>query len=203
MTLDYVKVIHFFFPPSDDELLLQRTSVEQFISLAEPERTRNYIHLLPYNEPPVKAAIHLNKYHYHTAAQQLLAAVLAKHLNTIPTPTYLVPIPLSGKRLRQRGYNQVHEVLKWVSLNNTEHTLSANLLYRTRNTTPQTTLLRTERLKNMRGAFAVPKRQQTRVAGAHIILLDDVYTTGATFTAARLALLSHKPASVHCIALAH
>ena len=72
---------------------------------------------------------------------------------------------------------------------------------RVRDTRPQTELARNERISNMRKAFIIKQPQQ--IVGKHIVLLDDVTTTGATLHAAKAALLLHHPASVTCIALAH
>ena len=204
MPLDYTSIIHFFFPPSEDEWLLRNMTKESFAALCTSVHHASTRALLPYNDPHVKAAIHLNKYHYHRKAQTLLTHVLAHYLHTLPTcDTYVVSVPLSGKRLRKRGYNQTDEVVCRAIKTMPHFHNASQILKRTRDTKPQTTLTRKERLGNICNAFTVPARHAHTIQGAHIILVDDVCTTGATLKAATAALQLHSPASVTCIALAH
>lgn len=201
MYLDYKTLIHYLFPPSEDELRLQQYTVDAFSALYTPQRYGDITYLLPYQHPAVTAAIHLNKYHCHRHAQQLLATVLTLYLQSnTRVPHVILPIPLSGKRLRRRGYNQVHEVLK-LSARTTSHITISTSLSRRRHTPAQTTLTRSKRLTNLQDAFAVKK--PSHIDGHHLILLDDVVTTGATLRAAKAALLPHHPASITCVALAH
>ena len=96
----------------------------------------------------------------------------------------IVPVPLYWKRQQQRGYNQSEVLAKMLS-----RYLKIPVktpLKRIRHTTRQATLSREERLKNLKGAFAVPK--QPTVAGKKILLIDDVLTTGSTLHACAEAL---------------
>jgi ComF family protein len=97
---------------------------------------------------------------------------------------YIVPVPLNPKKYRKRGFNQsfllIRDWRKWADshpqsmLFRTEH----QLLIRNRWTEPQTGLKRKERLVNTRGAFTVP--EPFEVKHKNILVVDDVYTTGAT-----------------------
>lgn len=204
MKLDYTHIIEFFFPLSEDALRLKGLDPDSFLSLYHTTIAAGHTALLPYTHPQVKAAIHLNKYHYHKTAQRLLSTVLTANLQShAKHHTYIVPVPLSNKRLRARGYNQVTEILRHAKPSLPNCTVTEKYLIRTRDTVAQTTLGRKKRLQNMKNAFAVPTRTQSTVANAHIILVDDVTTTGATLTAAARALQAHAPASVTTIALAH
>lgn len=89
----------------------------------------------------------------------------------------IVPVPLHVKRLRERGFNQALILIrKWAKQ---EQIIFDGLtLYRNRWTEPQTTLSRIERWKNIKGAFSL--RHPGRIKGRKILLVDDVYTTGAT-----------------------
>ena len=91
-------------------------------------------------------------------------------------PAVLVPVPLHPLRVRERGYNQA-ELLARALSRASGHPV-AHLLRRTRMTTTQTSFDRARRLKNLHNAFAVKKgiEPDTR----RIILVDDVFTTGAT-----------------------
>ena len=89
-----------------------------------------------------------------------------------------VPVPLFAAKEKKRGFNQTELIFKdWLK----EHAIPMErLLVRTRATKPQYGLSKEERSENMRGAFAVDKEKQQDVRGRDVLLLDDIYTTGAT-----------------------
>lgn len=91
----------------------------------------------------------------------------------------LVAVPLHRTRLWKRRYNQAAVLASALSSLSTVPT-RANLLSRTRPTPPQGTLSPLARNRNVRGAFQVTDREKAGVEGAHIVLVDDVFTTGAT-----------------------
>lgn len=161
-----------------------------------------FIALSSYQDELINAAITANKFHNSKQAAHLLASLLTHYLATLPPkPTILVPIPLSLKRKRERGYNQITRVLKLVDYPNT---IYKPLLSKVRETTPQTQLKRTERLKNLTDAFVFKNNNEIPV-GCRIILVDDVITTGATMRAARAALAPPLPPQTEliCVGLAH
>lgn len=158
--------------------------------------------LLPYRHPLVRALILEAKFKRNRRAQKLLGAVLTEYLasytgdhNTFERQRYVaVAIPLSAKRLQERGYNQVEEIARAGGVR------TEAVLKRTRDTVAQTTLRKRERLTNMEGAFAVtgeidPSRTY--------IVIDDVSTTGATLHAAIETLRRAGAQRVHGIALTH
>ena len=71
-----------------------------------------------------------------------------------------------------------------------------------RDTPDQHSLPRAQRLQNLRGAFAAHPQHRPNLAGAHVLLVDDVSTTGATLEAAAQALLDGGAARVHALVLA-
>jgi ComF family protein len=89
----------------------------------------------------------------------------------------VIPVPLHPRRLRQRGFNQALLLAYGMSTRN-GIALDPNNLIRVRPTRPQVELSGQERVKNVAGAFAV--RHPDMVANKHVLLIDDVYTTGAT-----------------------
>jgi len=89
----------------------------------------------------------------------------------------VIPVPLHPSRLRQRGYNQSLLLAREVSQKYLIP-LDFTSLRRVRPTPPQTQLSGAERRKNIRGAFAVQNPEP--LAKASILLIDDVFTTGAT-----------------------
>ena len=111
----------------------------------------------------------------------------------------IVPVPLHSARLRQRGYNQSSLFAQGLSTV-LEVPWSDDCLRRTRNTKTQTKKSRLERLCNVEGAFCVTNPE--RVAGQHVLLVDDVVTTGATLSACAATLVAHGVRAVSIAALA-
>jgi ComF family protein len=93
-------------------------------------------------------------------------------------------VPLSTARLQQRGYNQSLEICKHLSRTKTD----ATLLLRIIDTLTQSSLSKSERLKNVKAAFAVEPFRAKELQGKHVLLVDDVMTSGATLFAAAAAL---------------
>lgn len=119
----------------------------------------------------------------------LLATRLSRALALaeVEPPDLIVPIPLSAQRLRERGYNQAHEIARRLVLPpeaERQSRLCARTLMRLRNTDQQAQLPLDERRGNLRGAFAVVKP----VHGLSVAIVDDVMTSGATLHEAALTL---------------
>jgi ComF family protein len=196
-------LLDILFPPTRDERVLRSVSDDVFLHLAQVNEDGGIVALLPYQDPTVKAALHLAKFHHHPRATRLLGLVLAHYLRE-HTPLTIVPIPLSKKRFRERGYNQVLEILKVAKPETYGHTVLPHLLSKHRHTAPQTSLRRTERLQNLVDAFTCDQTfAQHHLPNQHILIIDDVTTTGATLTAAKDTLLPYTPASITLLALAH
>lgn len=192
------------FPPSLDELQIRKLSSHDLIALYTPRAVEHGVALCAYAHAHVSASVHLAKFHNHPHAVSLLAAVLTHHLRQLPQQEYLIiPMPLSAKRYRSRGYNQVHEIARHASTGFPMIHIRTDILAKTKATAPQTSLSRKERLKNQSGAFTVRKGVAPSIAGQPILLIDDVYTTGATMRSAYQALTKAGFRNVSCIALAH
>lgn len=196
-------VLDFIFPPSSDELMVRALTTERVGQLYTPTYRDGVCRLAQFQEARVRALIHEAKFHHNTQAYELLGILMTLYFNDTRRPVdCIVPIPLSPARMRARGYNQVHEVLKrTVAPHGTE--VRTDILLRTVHTKPQTELKRSERLKNVRGAFGTADKTKSYITGKHIVIVDDVTTTGATLQSAKHALLPYSPASVTCVALAH
>ena len=195
-------VLEYIFPKREDFILVQKASVDDMVRMYAPAKEKHWIALTQFSEPLVRASVHEVKYFQNEKAVILLGMLLEKYLHELSDHYVILPIPLGKKRRRKRKYNQV-ELLAKAAMHNAPHTLNTNVLYRSRETRPQTELKRNERIENMQEAFAVREKQVSNIQNKHIIILDDVVTTGATLHAAKAALLPHSPASVTCLALAH
>jgi len=100
---------------------------------------------------------------------------------------YLIPVPLNIKREHKRGYNQAYIICKGISeLMNIP--VMAGQLLRSKETSTQTKKHRTERWENVSGGFELNDRSVLN--GKHLLLVDDVLTTGATIEACAQVLLS-------------
>ncbi len=200
----YLRILDVLFPQGDDEKLLARTTNEHFIQKFLHAKEDTVVYLSSFKDLQIRAALHLNKFHKNTRARELLAQLLTLYLTQLPKKEYLlIPIPLSSKRERKRGYNQVTIIAEAALLQcNLPVHLTTHILQRNRDTKPQTSLHKEARLTNLAGAFSVSQKESQSLKGAHIILLDDVTTTGATLHEAKAVLLLHHPSSVTCVAIA-
>lgn len=114
----------------------------------------------------------------------------------------LAPIPLHPKRLRSRRFNQSLLLARSVA-SQLGTGLSIDGLVRRRETPPQKDLSAEARRRNVSGAFGIRNETaQKEVKGAHIVLIDDVLTTGATLSAAARALKRAGAAQVDALVLA-
>jgi len=126
------------------------------------------------------------KFHADLAAGQVLAALLvaAAQRDAPARPALIVPVPLHTARLRQRGYNQALELARPLA-RALGLPLRSDLLLRPRATPPQTGLDAAARRRNLREAFALAPAARLP---AHVVVFDDVMTTGATLREAARCL---------------
>jgi ComF family protein len=89
----------------------------------------------------------------------------------------VVPVPLHPKRQRERGYNHAQIIAKYVADSKDVQLLDKHLV-KVKNVPPQMSLAMEDRVKSVKGAFAVKKPEEIR--GKVVLLLDDVFTTGST-----------------------
>lgn len=200
----YSALCALLFPLTDTARLVSEASRESVGRLLSPVRLSSDITgLLPYRHPVIRALIIEAKFHQNRAAYLQLAEILEEYLESIDidqdafsdAAMILVPIPLSRNRKKERGYNQVEEVLERVS-----RRTNADLLVRTEETLPQTSLSRKQRLQNVVGAFEVVGMIDPH---ALYFVIDDVTTTGATLHEACETLEKAGASTVYGVALAH
>lgn len=189
------------FPPSEEARVVRELTHTDIAKLYMLRTTDGVRSLAPYGNSTIQALVHEAKFHHNRNAWVLLHTLFTTYYAQFEKPIdYLIPIPLSPARMRARGYNQVLEILNAGSRDMHPPVLS-DVLIRIRNTRPQTELARKERLVNMHEAWDVVHGE--RITGKHVLLIDDVTTTGTTLNTAKAALLPHSPASITCVALAH
>jgi len=190
-------------PVSDGSLALCRTC-----RLVPPPFVRAVAYGL--YQGRMKEAIHSLKYdRLHTAAHglgRMLAQAIAQLAAAAPTEMLVVPVPLHRSKYAQRGFNQARslatEALGFLRKSHPawKLTLASSTLMRLRATESQAGLTSRQRRLNVRGAFTVS--DPAAVAMKHVLLIDDILTTGATARAAAQALARAGAASVWVATLA-
>lgn len=139
---------------------------------------------LPYQNEIIKKLIHSFKYEpFVKEISQDLAILIIAHLQLIEknkkdfSDFLIMPIPLSLKRKKWRGFNQSEEIAKFLA----EYlglSIYNDILLKIKETAPQITFKGKEREENIKNAFYIKEKE--RVVGKKILLIDDVYTTGST-----------------------
>lgn len=186
------------FPPSERQMRVRNTSGTSLSSaLRTTLKDDTAITSLASYEGEVKDAVGALKFEHSSEAVSLLSSllddflieeVLERALES-SVRSLIVPIPLSKKRERERGYNQVALAVEACRAVRDSYVVYAPyVLLRQKHTAPQATLTREKRLQNVRGAFRVPESAGHALRGAHVFLIDDVTTTGATLSEASRAL---------------
>lgn len=153
----------------------------------------------PY-EGRLKSLVLRFKFQAQLGLGEVLHALLRQSLAYREAPGHdlIVPVPLHPRRLRQRGFNQSLELARGISGGRFGR-LEPRAVIRVRDTPPQHTLPRSDRLHNLSGAFLA---NPDLIQGRSVLLVDDILTTGATVKAASRELLRRGAARVNLLVLA-
>jgi len=133
------------------------------------------------------------------SAAPLFATWMVHSLTGLENPL-CIPVPLHWTRLLRRTYNQAALLARAIAKEK-GWVYAPSLLIRKRRTPSQGYLPKKERIKNVARAFKVPDRKHIFLSGKTVLLIDDVFTTGATLNACSTALLKAGAKEVHAVTL--
>ncbi|MDE0484928.1 MAG: ComF family protein [Candidatus Poribacteria bacterium] len=157
---------------------------------------------IAFYESALQQAIHLFKFEKRTSLAKPLAQLTMDYIPDdcdITDYDFILPIPIHKKRLRERGFNQATLLANGIA-KNVGIQVVTDALVRHRNTSPQSSLDREARQTNIVGAFELQKKEIVR--NKRILVLDDVFTTGATVREAVKVLWDVDPIEVDVLTLA-
>lgn len=180
----------FLFPKKPIISILEHMSPSQLYALAQKNiETLEVQSLFIYKDPYIQAGLWELKYRKNIIIAQLFAQLLYNQILIdieldSSKDIILMPIPLSKKRYKARGYNQGELIIKAMP---PTFCNDFSTLIRTRHTPPQTSLPRKKRLVNVRNCFSISNPE--KIHNKTIILIDDVCTTGSTLYEAKKTLL--------------
>lgn len=170
--------------------------------LHEPDGPLRFARAATQHQGPIRGGIHQLKYGRVTALAPLLARYLVAALERPPWPLLMryvdgvTPVPLHDLRRRERGYNQA-ELLAQAFCQQAGLPFQPNWIHRQRMTHSQVGLNAQERKANVADAF----RAEPLVQGRTVLLVDDVYTTGATLAACATAAMGAGATAVFALTL--
>lgn len=209
-------LVGFLFPPRPRVLVLEALTPEKLLSKlprAAETAEKNVQAIFDYSHPLVKELVweikyggnrtlsnKLGKILYDSILEELMEdQILEKHKTVI-----LMPMPISGKRRFERGWNQAELLAAAIKSNDIGNVFKymPGQLVKTRHTESQTkTSSRSERMKNLLGSMSI--LNPNSVSGRLVVLIDDVTTTGASFAEAKRALKEAGTKKIMCVAVSH
>ncbi|MDR0458655.1 MAG: ComF family protein [Burkholderiaceae bacterium] len=145
------------------------------------------------------------KFHGQPQLARALTALLKRDAavtHAIAQADCVLPIPMTRQRLAERGYNPAWLLAQQLTRPLAPHKARADALLRTRESTPQRELRRSQRIRNLRGAFMAQPARGACIQGQRIVLVDDVMTTGATLREAAHVLRQAGAAHITAIVFA-
>lgn len=149
----------------------------------------------------MKSLIHKLKYDNQKYLAKPLSEILYNyfvHNDEINDVDIIIPVPLNEKRMKQRGYNQTELLLQSFIQTNK---VKVNVVKRIKDTPSQTKLTKEERLNNLKDAFEILDKDI--IKNKKILIVDDIFTTGATCQSLAKLLLKNKAKSIKCLTLCH
>ncbi len=157
---------------------------------------------IAFYQTTLQQAIHFFKFEKKKAFAQHLIQLLNAHIPldySIPEYDFILPVPIHKKRLRERGFNQATLLANGIGKSEGVPVLTGTLI-RHRHTQAQSGLDREARQKNLIGAFEI--RNPRMLNGKRLLVIDDVFTTGATIREIVNELWTADPAEIDVLTLA-
>ncbi len=148
-------------------------------------RTKNGLLLAAgsYENQALRELIHYFKFNRFLVIESVIGKILLDYLKTVALSLnnfLVVPVPLHKKRLRERGFNQ-SEIVARIAASFYHLPLEAEVIEKVRNTLSQIELKNyREREENVKGSFAIVSKAKSKIKDKNILIVDDVYTSGAT-----------------------
>lgn len=202
--------LSWLFPPTELAVRIEEMGTEEFKRSVVVAKDQNpgICSLFAYKDELVQAAVWELKYHGNAHIGRLLATLLYEKIsdalveqNIFLQNFLIIPLPLSKERLAERGWNQSEILAQEICRLDKNFSLCTNVLQKIRHTQPQTKLDRAERLINLQNCFSIANMKI--IQHQHIILIDDVTTTGSTINEACRLLQSAGVATIRAFTLAH
>lgn len=148
----------------------------------------------------IKNLIYNLKYNKQTYVAKTLSNLILKYfLESGLKVDVVIPVPLYLSREFKRGFNQSELLIQ--SFSDNGFIINNSCLVRVKETSTQTALTKAERKLNVENAFRVVN--QSVVKNKNVLVVDDVYTTGATFSEVAKVLFSAGAKNVYCLSVAH
>lgn len=162
-----------------------------------------FAYLYFHKQGKVQNIIHHLKYKNRPLLGNLLGEMCGRELRNNELASsidFIIPVPLHPSRLKSRGYNQSHCIAEGLATV-LQVPLGDKYLFRSKSTSTQTHKGRFERFENMVEVFSLNKAED--LVGKHVLLVDDVITTGATLEACALPLLNVPGLQISILAMAY
>ena len=206
----YKTLLDIIFPQNEIEKEISSLSSDGLAEKLHTQEQNGVISLFRYKDQLIRQMIWLLKYKGDKHVAKLFATILHDHLIeeladeiifSSGVKCVIVPLPLSKKRKRERGFNQMELITNELQKLG-DISIDTHILVRIKHTKPQTSLSnKAERVRNVKGVFDV--QNQSNIKNTHLILIDDVFTTGSTLKEASRTLKEAGAYKVSRITLAH
>ncbi|MBI1974681.1 MAG: ComF family protein [Candidatus Zambryskibacteria bacterium] len=211
--------LDFLFPKSNETLELEALSAAAILDKcpqAERISEKDIFAIFDYSHPTVKKIVWEIKYRgnkiiadkaaeiIHDVIKHEFAEISLFHSGWQETLIPLVPVPSSKERRRERGWNQTELITAKIMDKDMGHTFAhfPKQLIKIRHTQSQTeTSSKNARLENIKNSMSIIDEQVFK--GKNVLIIDDVFTTGATFAEARRVLKLAGAKQILCVAFAH
>lgn len=215
------KAIWKLIDPIANLLLPEEKNIKEFLDLtpselqrclpkAEAISDRLTFPIFSYRNKKVRDIIWSIKYKGHKRITAKVSSLMYEEIMSLVEDDFslvsrsisLVPVPISRLTGQERGFNQCLLLCQEIAKLDPQKIKVLDILEKVRDTGHQTALGRRERLQNMRNSMRV-KEGVKNIQNINLIIIDDVYTTGATISEARRALEKIGPGGVLAITIAH